>query len=144
MAATCPICGSLTRDREFCDRCHAELVQTPALRPPPFCPLTPEGTVPLTEPQQAALSRPEASVIVQAQGSSWRLHWIAAPLVSHWQPLVEERLSYQAACLPQCRLIPSADGFWVAAEVCGHSQAPWKERELLEPLDRLRRLDAFL
>jgi serine/threonine protein phosphatase PrpC len=144
MAVACPVCGSVSHDREFCDRCNADLMPPSALPPPDTCPLAPDHPLRLTHQQNAFLSRPERSITVSHQDKGWRLHWIPLPHWPQWHPLVEERLRYRLSCLPPCRLMPDRDGVWIAAEADGHAPAPWVEADRLDPLNRLRQLAAFL
>src|SRR5262245_36550099 len=90
-AVTCPSCGGVSRDLEFCDRCNADLVPPPVLLPPATCPLD-EGDLPLSREQLRHLGRPEASVLVHAGGCGWRLHWVPESLWPRWQSSIEQRL----------------------------------------------------
>jgi serine/threonine protein phosphatase PrpC len=143
MAVTCPSCGGVSRDLEFCDRCNADLVPPPVLLPPATCALD-EANLTLSPEQLRHLGRPEASVLVRAGGRGWRLHWVPESLWSRWQPPVEERLTYRAPCLPPCRVVPDQGGVWVAAEATGVWPEPWAECDGLDVLGRLRRLADFL
>src|SRR5262245_11981642 len=125
MAVTCPACGEVSRDEEFCDRCNAELAYR-AFRPPAVCRLEALGDVELTPEQREVLSWPEASVTVvprsradcqSALPPAWRLHWIAAELWPRWQAALNERMSRQAVCLPSCRVVAGEQGCWVLAEM---------------------------
>jgi serine/threonine protein phosphatase PrpC len=144
MAVTCPACGGVSRDEEFCDQCNADLALPSALPPPAACPVGPEGTLPLSARQVRYLCRPEAAVTLWAGSRAWRLHWVPAPFWSRWQPRVEERLTHDIRCLPPCRVIPGESGFWVVAEAIGERYEPWVEEERLDTRRRLRRLADFV
>jgi serine/threonine protein phosphatase PrpC len=139
MVVTCPRCGSVSRDPEFCDRCNAELAPASRLQPPAVCPL-PDGPLHLTAEQQGQLSRPEGSVTVGAPGRLRRLHWIASPNWPTWHEQVQERLVRPAPCLPPCRVVPDREGTWVVAEATGVRPEPWREAAGLKPLEQLHRL----
>jgi serine/threonine protein phosphatase PrpC len=144
MAVPCPACGSVSRDPEFCDRCNADLMPVAMQHPPCSCPVTPDDVLQLTAGEVERLSRPEAAVTVQFGARAWRLHWIPRKQWLRWRPRVNERLTYQAPCLPPCTVIPALGGFWVAAEASGIRPEPWRQAEDTDPIGALHRLAAFL
>jgi PPM family protein phosphatase len=140
MDITCPACGNVSRDREFCDHCNADLVRPAALFPPDHCPLLPDQPISLTPAQVGTLSRPEASIVLHAADQAWRVHWIPRAAWERWRPTVEERLSYRLPALPPCRLIEDQSGVWLAAEFSGRRALPWTTRvpeKVGEDLQRL-------
>jgi protein phosphatase len=152
MAVTCPACGEVSRDEEFCDRCNAELAYR-AFRPPAVCRLENLGDIELTPEQREVLSWPEASVTVVPKGGvdgqsalplAWRIHWIAAELWPCWQAALEQRMSRQAGCLPSCRVVAEEHGCWVVAEAAAERSRPWLAADRLDALGRLRLLTDFL
>ncbi len=143
MVVTCPACGSVSQDREFCDRCNADLVPAPVAPPPATCVLPGVGPVELAGEDLARLSRPEAALTVTAGGWTWRLHWIAEGLGPRWLPRVYQRLGHDLECLPPLQLIEGPGGTWVVAEA-GARPEPWAEARHLEPLEQVRRLADFL
>jgi serine/threonine protein phosphatase PrpC len=144
MVVTCPACGAASRDLEFCDHCNADLVPVTVATPPPFCPLDSQRAIHLTASQLELLSRPEASLTVNAGGLPYRIHWIARALWPRWRSLVQERLAWQAPPLPPCRAHEEETGIWVIAEATGIRSEPWVQAFLLEPLESLHRLAAHL
>jgi protein phosphatase len=152
MAVTCPACGEVSRDEEFCDRCNAELACR-SLRPPAVCRLEALGDIELTREQREFLSWPEASVTVVPRSRAdcqsnlplaWRIHWIAAELWQRWQGALEERMSRQAVSLPACRVVAEEKGCWVLAEAAAERSQPWLAADRFDALGWLRLLTDFL
>jgi serine/threonine protein phosphatase PrpC len=152
MAVTCPACGEVSRDEEFCDRCNAELAGR-SFRPPSVCRLDTLGDIELTTEEREVLSWPEASVTVvpkswadcqSALPLAWRIHWIAAELWPRWQAGLEGRMSRQAVCLPFCRVVAEEQGCWILAEAAAERSQPWLAADGLEAPGRLRLLTDFL
>jgi serine/threonine protein phosphatase PrpC len=144
MVVTCPSCGALSSDREFCDHCNADLVPPTTALPPSACPVTAEWSLALAPQQLAQLSRPEAAILVRGQRQVWRLHWIAAEAWPTWQPSVAARCATHHPALPPCRWTPDRGGVWVIAEASGRPAHPWLKTPLEDPFQELRRLKAYL
>ena len=144
MVVTCPACGGLSHDLEFCDNCNADLVPPPAQQAPVWCPLFDDYAEPLSPEQVRALSRPESSLLLRARDQAWRVHWIAAPDWENWRPLVEERLGYQLPVLPPCRLVEEDNGHWLIVQTAGKPVEPWTSHVAYDPIEDLERLCDFL
>lgn len=144
MVLTCPTCGALSRDLEFCDHCNADLApRASSPQPPPFCRLADGTILTLSSRQQAHLQRPEAAIETPGAKQCWRLHWIGD---EHWTAraaAVEARQARQATPLPQIDILPASDGRWVVARASGRRATPWLQPPAATPLDELRRLVAF-
>jgi serine/threonine protein phosphatase PrpC len=143
MAVTCPVCGGSSHDPEFCDHCNADLVQPAALFPPDRCPLFHDESIDLKPSQVGSLIRPDASIIVEARGKFWRIHWIARAAWERWRPILTERLTYTLPALPPCSMIEEPTGVWVVVECSGQAAAPWTWRDA-DSGDDLRQLCRFL
>jgi protein phosphatase len=144
MAVTCPACGGLSHDLEFCDHCNADLLPPAAQQAPAWCPLFADYTEPLSKEQVLALSRPESALLLRARDQAWRVHWIAGAYWEAWRATVEERLSYHLAVLPPCRLVEEENGRWLIAQSTARPVTPWTEHVAHDPIEDLRRLCGFL
>lgn len=144
MAVLCPACGKTSRDPEFCDHCNADLrPQAQNAGCPPTCPIG-EGGLPLTPQQQAALSRPEASILVQETDKWWRVRWLPYSAFPRWWAAIQERLHFNSiTVLPNCCVLEQPDGAWVLAETTNRPPGPWAERGQ-DPYEENRRLLCFL
>ena len=140
MTVVCAVCGNISRDREFCDHCNAELHGGHDRLPPAVCPLPP-GEVELTAAQRQALARPEDAVTLEVVGGKrWRVHWIGREHLPTWQSHLEERQRLNLDVLPACRTVDVADGQWVICEAAPASR-PWRDRlSLTDGPTRVRRL----
>jgi protein phosphatase len=143
MGTTCPECGGLSQDLEFCDHCNADLAPPGGELPPERCPVTPVETVSLSAAQRALLSRPEASVVLHGQGSSWRVHWITRIAWEQWQTSITDRVALTCPALPPCRLVEEPNGVWVMAETTSRPATPWTATAK-GPIEDLLRLSEFL
>jgi serine/threonine protein phosphatase PrpC len=143
MGVTCPACGGVSHDPEFCDHCNADLVQPAALFPPDRCPLFADQAVDLTPTQVGTLLRPEAFVQLRAREQSWRVHWISRAAWPRWRPVLEERLSHTVPALPPCRSVEEQGGFWVIAECAARRATPW-ERRSDNPIQEVNEACRFL
>src|SRR5947209_1303024 len=93
MGMVCPACGQISRDPDVCDHCNGELDgPPPASQVPRLCPVSAAGED-LTPAQQATLSRPEAALLVQADGRWQRVHWITRDVLPLWSARLRERLA---------------------------------------------------
>lgn len=144
MAVTCPACGGLSHDLEFCDHCNADLVPPPAQQAPEWCPLFDDYAEPLSPEQVQVLARPESSLLLKARDQAWRVHWIADAEWEKWRPAVEERIRCSLPVLPPCRLVDEANGHWLMARSAGKAADPWTVHVAHDPIEDLRRLGAFL
>jgi serine/threonine protein phosphatase PrpC len=98
----------------------------------------------LTLEQRQALLFPEASVVLEADGRSWRVHWIAE---RDWDELgdqVEKRLALKLAPLPAGQVIDDPQGRWVVFELARANPPVWQQPPLDDPLAELQRLSACL
>jgi protein phosphatase len=141
MTVVCAACGSISRDREFCDHCNAELPARDDRLPPPRCPLPP-GEVELTAAQRQALTRPTDAVTLDVVGGArWRVHWIGQEDLPAWQPYLHERLQLTLDVLPSCRAVAVEGGQWVIADAAPAAIRPWRDRPpVSDPLARVRNL----
>jgi serine/threonine protein phosphatase PrpC len=144
MGVTCPACGGISHDAEFCDHCNADLVRPAALFPPDRCPLLPDQAITLTPTQVGSLLRPEAFIRVRAGDQAWRVHWISRHAWERWRPAAEERLSYASPPLPPCRLIDEPGGVWVVADCALQQATPWTRRVAGNTIQDLNDLCRFL
>src|SRR5262245_53146516 len=124
MSVLCHICGKESEDREFCDHCNADLVGEQAGLPPNLCPLTPDG-IALSDEERHDLCFAESSMVVEAEGRQWRVHWLAADADDERGPLVERRLALQTPALPMGLLLEDAGGKWLAFESAPSAALPW-------------------
>jgi len=117
MGIVCPECGQASRDLEFCDHCNRDLNGPPAAPPVPSrCPLSAAG-IELTPEQQAALSRPEALLLIEADGAWQRIHWIDRETLPLWSARLRERIAKNSLrCLPQARLVEEDAGAWMMVD----------------------------
>ncbi len=143
MSVLCPTCGKESQDLEFCDFCNADLVLSGANLPPERCPLAPQDAA-LAVEERRALSFPEASILVEAEGKTWRVHWI---FERDWRDrgrLLQRRLDLKIAALPPGRMIEDRDGRWLAFEVAGDNPLPWMAPTVEDPLQDLQNLSAYI
>lgn len=141
---TCPACGVVSHDLEFCDHCNADLSAPARSQPPAHCTLLPPGEQ-LTPDQQAQLGRPESCAVINTLEGLRRVHWIAEQDWPHWRPFVDERLSYEISALPPCRRVEEKrDGYWIAAQTTNRRASPWTLVTRLSGPGRLQRLLAWL
>jgi protein phosphatase len=140
MVITCPNCGALTHDPEFCDHCNADLAPPAASPPPAQCAVTADLSLALTPQQLAQLVRPEAAVVVRGQRHAWRLHWIAEDAWPKWEAGVTQRCAVAHATLAPCRWQADTGGVWVIAEASGRAAHPWLHSVAGDPVAELRRL----
>jgi len=78
MSIVCAACGKISRDREFCDHCNADLQPVDDCLPPERCPL-PGGEVALSASQRKVLARVEGAVALETGPARWRVHWVSMP-----------------------------------------------------------------
>jgi serine/threonine protein phosphatase PrpC len=135
MGIVCKACGQTSRDPEFCDHCNGDLHDPPPAPPvPSLCPGRPPvsgqddgqqqntDAIPLTADQQAVLSRPEASLLLQTDNLWQRVHWIAEETLPLWTARLRERLSNNSlACLPPAHLIQDGPGAWMIVDASNPS-----------------------
>src|ERR1043165_1143838 len=125
MSVWCNACGRLSQDHEFCDHCNADLGTSGENLPPDRCPLIPDG-IPISMEQRQILAFPDASITLQTEGHSWRVHWIAQADWKARATVVEKRLALQIEALPTGRLIDDPLGRWlVFEEVVDAPAAAW-------------------
>jgi serine/threonine protein phosphatase PrpC len=143
MTVVCAACGKISRDREFCDHCNADLQAVPDRLPPARCPL-PELEGELTAAQQQALSRVENAIVIEAgEGQNWRVHWVPRAEYFAWQSLLQDRLDTELQILPPCQVHEVERGQWVFCPTSPTARNPWRDRTLApDPVDRLRLLVA--
>lgn len=144
MGMTCPACGSISQDAEFCDHCNADLSPPADTAPPSLCPLPFEDPVALTHEQLRILERPEATVRLQGQRGMWRAHWLPN---AHWEDArdaVMDRRERTARVLAPIRVVQEDSGVWVLAEVRGKPARPWEATVSEDPLEDLGGLCRFL
>lgn len=141
MTVVCAACGNLSRDREFCDHCNADLQSGQDRLPPPVCPLPP-GEVELTDLQRQALGRPEDAVTLEVVGGAcWRVHWIGRADVPAWRSLLDDRRQRELEVLPACRTVDVDAGQWIICPAAPTAGRIWRDRPpLADPLARVRRL----
>jgi serine/threonine protein phosphatase PrpC len=144
MGIYCPECGCESSDPEFCDRCNTDLntpsqdnAESPVQDPD-------ELAAALRTDQKARLARPEAAVLVRAEGRTWRCHWVPEDSWATWQPCLEERQRHQIEVLPPCRILPGEGGFWIGAEVLGKCSKPWRELPVEDLFPWLQGAAAFV
>jgi protein phosphatase len=140
MELTCPACGAVSQDPEFCDRCNADLTPPPAALPPLLCPLRPDNPLSLSQQQAILLSRPESALTVQNGTECWRIHWVPASAWPLHGPGLEARSRSQLAALAPCRIVHDRSGTWVFVEAVPERWQPWREPPAADPLADLRRL----
>src|SRR6266403_948477 len=70
MSIVCAACGKISRDREFCDHCNADLQSVDDRLPPERCPL-PGGEVELSASQRKVLARVEGAVALETGTARW-------------------------------------------------------------------------
>ena len=139
MSIVCAACGKISRDREFCDHCNADLQPVDNRLPPAHCPL-PSGDVELSVAQRKALVRIEDSVTLQTNAGRWRVHWARLTEQQIWQPLFDERLELNLDVLPTCQSIDAEGGLWVVSQAATDA-CRWQDRvAAADPVDRLRGL----
>ncbi|HWY87486.1 MAG TPA: PP2C family serine/threonine-protein phosphatase, partial [Gemmataceae bacterium] len=149
MGIVCPECGQASRDLEFCDHCNRDLNGPPAAPPVPnCCPLSAAG-IELTPEQQAALTRPEASLLIEADGAWQRIHWIDREALPLWSARLRERIAKNSLrCLPEARLVEEDAGAWMMVDAVPpfpsdrapeKGAGPWAAR-LDDPQDECERL----
>lgn len=138
MVVTCPACGGVSHDLEFCDHCNADLTPPVSTDVPRACPLRPDYE--LSPAQLTALSRPNGTTILQASDRTWRVHWLPMAAWDIWRPFVQERQRYNIPALPPCRIIEEPTGVWVAAETSSRPFEPWVDFHYHDPITELRRL----
>jgi serine/threonine protein phosphatase PrpC len=120
MPVTCPACGAPSLDREFCDRCNADLGCKEVLTSPCVFPADNGEVIPLGRFERARLGRPEAfAVVTGGDGRRWRVHWIPAAQWPLWEPFFTERQARKSPYLPECRVVEAETGRWVVAEATG-------------------------
>ncbi|MSQ94691.1 MAG: hypothetical protein EXR98_09050 [Gemmataceae bacterium] len=141
MSALCPTCGKQSQDQEFCDHCNADLVMSGLSLPPERFPLESGGAV-LTLEQRRALGFPEASILIEAEGQVWRVHWVSERDWRERGALLERRLDLQIPALPPGRMVEDHEGRWLVFEAAPASPLPWAAREGEGPLENLQRLSA--
>jgi serine/threonine protein phosphatase PrpC len=139
MVVTCPNCGAISRDREFCDHCNTDLAPPAAAVAPGQCPIATDLSIPLSPEQVALLTRPEASVVLRAKRQAWRVHWIAEDAWPNWLPAVQQRCDVSHSVLAPCRWVADAGGTWVIAQA-GQPAHSWLRPAADDPLEELRRL----
>jgi protein phosphatase len=144
MAVTCPACGAVSRDEEFCDLCNADLLGGLEIPAPIVCPLGEAAALQLTPEQVDQLNQPSASITVQHEGQAYRIHWIPSFLWYRWQDALEERAALAPGCLPACRVVFDDEGCWVIVEAARQRHQPWVEAEHHDAFDRARLLADFL
>ena len=144
MAVTCPACGGLSHDLEFCDHCNADLVPPPAQQAPAWCPLFPDYAEPLSPDQVQMLARPESSLLLRSRDQAWRVHWIAPADWDKWRTPVEERVRTKLPVLPPCRLVEEDNGAWLLVQSTDKKVEPWTGHVAHDPIEDLRRLGVFL
>jgi len=144
MGVTCPACGGLSHDAEFCDHCNADLVRPAAAFPPDRCPLFPDQPIALTPTQVGTLIRPEASILLRARDQAWRAHWISRQAWERWRPAIDERLGHVVPVLPPCHVIDDDSGVWVVAESAAQRATPWAARIPDNAIEDLNNLCRFL
>jgi serine/threonine protein phosphatase PrpC len=137
------MCGKASQDPEFCDHCNADLGKTGQSLPPERCPMTPDGVL-LSAEQRHLLLFPESALMVQADGRSWRVHWISAYDWRERGPQIEKRLAWKMPCLPTGRLIDDAQGRWLIYETTHAAPPVWLQTPLADPLQELQRLSAAI
>lgn len=141
MSVQCHTCGKQSLDPEFCDHCNADLQAARPNLPPERCPLTADG-VPLSMEQRHALGFPESAVEVEADGRTWRLHWLAAKDWQERSALLERRLALQISALPPGRLLDVPSGRWLVFETARDQRLAWREPALSDSLEEVQRLAA--
>jgi serine/threonine protein phosphatase PrpC len=144
MGVTCPACGGLSQDREFCDHCNADLLPPASSLCPSCCPLFVDEAVSLTPEQVALLSRPETATLIRARNQAWRVHWLPQQTWEASRAALEERQRHSLRCLPPCRLAIEEDGCWVFVDAAPARIRPWSEHVADDPIEDLRRLGRFL
>src|SRR5262245_21277285 len=133
MSVTCSTCGKQSQDPEFCDHCNADLGKSGQSLPPEHCPLTEAGAA-LTTEQRHALLFPEASIPLEADGRTWRVHWLSARDWREREPQIERRLELQLTALPAGRVVDDSDGRWLAFETATGITPVWLHPPLDDPL----------
>jgi protein phosphatase len=144
MLATCPKCGAVSHDLEFCDRCNADLAPPGTPLPPAVCQLDREQVLQLTAEQQAHLSRPESAILTRVRRHQLRIHWIARSLWPRWQAGIEDRCRVICPALAPCRCVEVEEGVWLIVEASGRWAHPWVRPACSDPIDELRRMTDFL
>jgi serine/threonine protein phosphatase PrpC len=141
MSVVCAACGKVSRDREFCDHCNADLQVVEDRLPPPDCPL-PGGAVPLDDGQRKTLSRVEAAIALPGPDATrWRVHWVPAADRHIWRPLLDDRRRLDLDVLPGCVTVDEERGQWVICPAAPTPDRPWHDRPpIADPLERLRAL----
>jgi serine/threonine protein phosphatase PrpC len=89
--------------------------------------------VSLSLDQQAILSRPEASLLLNGNGGWQRVHWISQEALPLWTARLRERtLLNSLRCLPAARLVGEAAGAWMIVDALPpsslHEEGPKGER----------------
>jgi serine/threonine protein phosphatase PrpC len=139
MSIVCAACGKISRDREFCDHCNADLQPVDDRLPPAHCPL-PLGDVVLSAAQRKALMRIEDTVTLQSDAGRWRVHWARLIEQQTWRPLLNQRLGLDVEVLPKCKTIDAEGGLWVVSQASVDT-CRWQERTAAsDPLARMRGL----
>lgn len=142
MSVLCNTCGKQSQDPEFCDHCNADLGKSGQSLPPERCPLTDGAS--LTLEQRHALLFPESSIPIEADGRTWRMHWISALDWRERGTQIERRLALQLAALPAGRLFDDPHGRWLAFETAKAYAPVWQQAPSGEPLAELQRLSAYV
>ncbi len=143
MTIVCAACGKVSRDREFCDHCNADLQVVEDRLPPGRCPL-PGGAIELHDEQRKALVRVEDAITLEAGGGArWRVHWIPPSDLHVWRPLLEDRRRLDLEVLPGCLTVDADRGQWVICPAAPTADRPWRDRPPShDPLERLHGLIA--
>ncbi len=141
MSVMCTTCGKQSQDPEFCDHCNADLGKSGQSLPPERCPLGTAGAV-LTFEQRHVLLFPESSIVLEAEGRPWRVHWVAAPDWRERGRQLEKRLTLQIAALPPGQFIDDPQGRWLVFESARENVPAWLQPALADPLQELQRLSA--
>jgi serine/threonine protein phosphatase PrpC len=144
MAVTCPLCGAISRDLEFCDHCNVDLAPRATVLAPSSCPLTHEQPLAISPDQVHSLHRPEAAAIVEVGSQTWRLHWIGEEQWPAYQNDVETRARTVSSALASCRVVADDGGRWVVVEASGKVADPWLGPPAGDPLAELGRLAGYL
>ena len=131
-------------DPVYCDFCNAEINAAPhGPDLPRFCPIGPDG-LELTQEQQSALARPEASLLIKNDGRWQRVHWINHETLPLWSARMRERLAQNSLrCLASARLVEQDAGDWLVVEATGTPFEPWAN-PLDDPNAEVDRLLGFL
>lgn len=141
MSVVCPACGAESRDTEFCDACNADLAMPQEALVPARCPIH-EAGLELPPEHRALLARGDQALLVQAEGKTWRVRWLAPTVYAQRRPALERRLALTLPPLARCRRVEEAGGAWLLAESAGPWQPPWLVRAD-DPLEDLARLTTF-